>query len=281
MRLTAPNPGVMTGPGTNSYLVGDPDTGYIVIDPGPDDAGAHRAAVARRRRATSQAIVCTHSHPDHSPGARPLQALCAAQAADPGPAFGRRPRAPTSEFTPDRSLSNQELLTLSRHQAQTAHFEGDSHARPRGQPSVPGAGRGRPAVFGRPHPQRQHHGGRPARRRHERLPRFAGPAEPPPATSTRSTSSCRRTAMCWARRRRRLPSSRRTASSARPRWRRRCRRSPAARWRTGWRSPMTTYRPAPVAGGPALAAGACGADRGPAARCVRREASAGATIACR
>ena len=26
-RLTAPNPGVMTGPGTNSYLVGDPDTG--------------------------------------------------------------------------------------------------------------------------------------------------------------------------------------------------------------------------------------------------------------
>ena len=37
MRLTAPNPGVMTGPGTNSYVVGDPATGHIVIDPGPDD----------------------------------------------------------------------------------------------------------------------------------------------------------------------------------------------------------------------------------------------------
>jgi recombination protein RecT len=36
-RLTAPNPGVMTGPGTNSYLVGDPATGYIAIDPGPGD----------------------------------------------------------------------------------------------------------------------------------------------------------------------------------------------------------------------------------------------------
>ncbi|MBS3998206.1 MAG: NUDIX domain-containing protein, partial [Hydrogenophaga sp.] len=36
-RLTAPNPGFMTGPGTNSYVVGDPATGHIVIDPGPDD----------------------------------------------------------------------------------------------------------------------------------------------------------------------------------------------------------------------------------------------------
>jgi recombination protein RecT len=38
-RLTAPNAGAMTGPGTNSYIVGDAATGYIVIDPGPNDAG--------------------------------------------------------------------------------------------------------------------------------------------------------------------------------------------------------------------------------------------------
>src|SRR5436305_906948 len=37
-RLTAPNPGYMTGPGTNAYLVGaGPD--FAIIDPGPADAG--------------------------------------------------------------------------------------------------------------------------------------------------------------------------------------------------------------------------------------------------
>ena len=95
MRLTAPNPGAMTGPGTNSYLVGDPATGYIAIDPGPGRRRPHRAAVARAPGGDIRMIVCTHSHPDHSPGAKPLQALCQDAPADPGPALGadgaRRP----------------------------------------------------------------------------------------------------------------------------------------------------------------------------------------------
>jgi glyoxylase-like metal-dependent hydrolase (beta-lactamase superfamily II) len=109
-RLTAPNPGMMTGPGTNSYIVGDADSGYIVIDPGPADAGhiqrLHAATGGRVR-----AIVCTHSHPDHSPAARPLQALCDS----PPPILGLASTAtarPDAQFTPDRSLSNKELLTL-------------------------------------------------------------------------------------------------------------------------------------------------------------------------
>ena len=76
MRLTAPNPGMMTGPGTNSYLVGDSATGFTVIDPGPDDA-AHLQRLYDAAGGHIHAIVCTHSHPDHSPGAQPLQALCA------------------------------------------------------------------------------------------------------------------------------------------------------------------------------------------------------------
>ncbi|MCJ0761956.1 MBL fold metallo-hydrolase [Variovorax terrae] len=107
-RLTAPNPGVMTGPGTNSYLVGDPASGYIAIDPGPDDA-AHLERLWRAVKGDIRLIVCTHSHPDHSPGARPLQALCAGK-----PPILGLPSAPTarsaSHFVPDRVLQNQEHL---------------------------------------------------------------------------------------------------------------------------------------------------------------------------
>ena len=110
LRLTAPNPGVMTGPGTNSYLVGDPRTGYIAIDPGPADA-EHIERLWRAAGGQIRMIVCTHSHADHSPGAKPLQALC-----DPQPPILGLPSAPTarkaSEFTPDRALHDGEILLL-------------------------------------------------------------------------------------------------------------------------------------------------------------------------
>ncbi|MGM9425763.1 MBL fold metallo-hydrolase [Hydrogenophaga sp. MI9] len=114
MRLTAPNPGFMTGPGTNSYVVGDPSTGHTVIDPGPDDAG-HIERLWRAAGGDIRAIVCTHSHPDHSPGAARLQALC--EAADLGrPPILGLPSAPTSRensrFTPERALADGERLVL-------------------------------------------------------------------------------------------------------------------------------------------------------------------------
>ncbi|MDZ4291694.1 MAG: MBL fold metallo-hydrolase [Hydrogenophaga sp.] len=113
-RLTAPNPGVMTGPGTNSYLVGDPATGFIAIDPGPADA-EHLDKLWRAAGGDIRMIVCTHSHPDHSPGAAPLQALCV-QAGRAAPPILGLPSAPTaraaSTFTPDRALQNNELLAL-------------------------------------------------------------------------------------------------------------------------------------------------------------------------
>ncbi|PUE29265.1 MBL fold metallo-hydrolase [Limnohabitans sp. JirII-29] len=112
-RLTAPNPGVMTGPGTNSYLVGDPDTGFIAIDPGPADF-EHLDRLWRAAGGNIRLIVCTHSHPDHSPGAAPLQALCAQHGHRP-PVLGLSSAATArahSHFTPDRELHDGELLVL-------------------------------------------------------------------------------------------------------------------------------------------------------------------------
>jgi recombination protein RecT len=112
-RLTCPNPGVMTGPGTNSYLVGDPDSGYLVVDPGPDDA-EHLERLWRAAGGNIRFIVCTHSHPDHSPGAHPLQALCERHGFKP-PVLGlsSAPTARTaSHFVPDRELDDGERLVL-------------------------------------------------------------------------------------------------------------------------------------------------------------------------
>ncbi|TFZ05269.1 MBL fold metallo-hydrolase [Ramlibacter henchirensis] len=110
-RLTAGNPGVMTGPGTNSYIVGDAGTGYLVIDPGPNDP-PHLQRLFDATGGDIRMIVCTHSHSDHSPGARPLQAMCARKP----PILGLRsqPTArPGSVFTPDRELADAEVLGLS------------------------------------------------------------------------------------------------------------------------------------------------------------------------
>jgi glyoxylase-like metal-dependent hydrolase (beta-lactamase superfamily II) len=100
----------MTGPGTNSYLVGDPNTGYIAIDPGPAD-NDHLQRIWRAAGGQIKAIVCTHSHPDHSPGAAPLQALCTHKPPILGLASKSTARA-NSRFTPERELADGEKLVL-------------------------------------------------------------------------------------------------------------------------------------------------------------------------
>jgi glyoxylase-like metal-dependent hydrolase (beta-lactamase superfamily II) len=76
VRLTAPNPGTMTGPGTNSYLVGTDE--LVVVDPGPDDDG-HVDALAVAGQGRIRTIVVTHTHPDHAPAAAALAARTGAQ----------------------------------------------------------------------------------------------------------------------------------------------------------------------------------------------------------
>ena len=75
-RVIAPNPSVMTGPGTNTYLVGE--DAIAVIDPGPA-IDAHVDAVMRAGDGRIRWIFCTHTHNDHSPAAARLKALTGAQ----------------------------------------------------------------------------------------------------------------------------------------------------------------------------------------------------------
>ncbi|MDX1587747.1 MAG: MBL fold metallo-hydrolase [Oleiphilaceae bacterium] len=71
-RVTAPNPGPMTGPGTNTYVVGD-DSGVLVIDPGPVNDSHCQAILSAIAGRPVKGILVTHTHPDHSPGAAPLK----------------------------------------------------------------------------------------------------------------------------------------------------------------------------------------------------------------
>jgi glyoxylase-like metal-dependent hydrolase (beta-lactamase superfamily II) len=71
--VLAPNPGPMTGPGTNSFLVGGSATGCYIIDPGPEDEG-HLETLAREGQAWGgvRGILITHGHADHYEGAHTL-----------------------------------------------------------------------------------------------------------------------------------------------------------------------------------------------------------------
>lgn len=68
-RITAPNSGRMTGPGTNTYLVGVEEV--AVIDPGPL-IDSHVEAILAAAGDRIKWVVATHTHADHSPAAKPL-----------------------------------------------------------------------------------------------------------------------------------------------------------------------------------------------------------------
>ena len=128
LRVTAPNPGPMTGPGTNSYLVSavEPDADglrhWTVIDPGPEgsaggDVGAVGDGHLQALLAAAQhggpgrvaQILVTHTHRDHSPLAVALSRATGA------PVFGRtalHPMWQDPHFAPQRELQQGERLAL-------------------------------------------------------------------------------------------------------------------------------------------------------------------------
>jgi len=117
-RVLAPNPGPMTGPGTNTYLLGESEV--AVIDPGPAD-DAHVAALLDGAPGRIMWILVTHTHLDHSPAARSLAAQTGAtvigRAAPPGP-------SQEPGFVPDRTLDDGERLVTGEFTLQAVHTPG-------------------------------------------------------------------------------------------------------------------------------------------------------------
>ena len=113
-RLVAPNPSPFTFTGTCSYIVGR--GAVAVIDPGPDDP-AHRAALLAATQSERIAhILVTHTHRDHSPGARALSAATGAPILGCAPhspldgAAGRLDASHDLDYAPDRVLRDGESL---------------------------------------------------------------------------------------------------------------------------------------------------------------------------
>ncbi|MGH9055164.1 MAG: MBL fold metallo-hydrolase [Acidimicrobiales bacterium] len=110
VRIIAPNPGYMTGPGTNTYLLGHDRV--ALIDPGPDD-DAHLAVLCEAAAGRLGWILVTHTHLDHSPLAARLRDVTGAEVIG----FGRAPAGRTSgldghdrDFAPDRLFADGDRL---------------------------------------------------------------------------------------------------------------------------------------------------------------------------
>ncbi len=117
-RIVAPNPGVMTGPGTNTYLLGDAEV--AVLDPGPD-IPAHIDAILETAGDRIRWIVCTHTHPDHSPA---WQAVAAATGAEVIGASPADDMFQDETFRPARELQHDDLLATDEFTLRAVHTPG-------------------------------------------------------------------------------------------------------------------------------------------------------------
>ena len=114
-RVLAPNPSPYTYTGTQTYLVGGAGP-VAVIDPGPDDPDHLDALMEAIGDARVVAIMCTHTHRDHSPAAAPLAVRTGAPIVGCAPLVldDSGPRADASfdrTYAPDRVLADGEAMT--------------------------------------------------------------------------------------------------------------------------------------------------------------------------
>ncbi len=86
-RITAFNAGMMTGPGTNTWILGEEE--LAVLDPGPESP-EHIENVLAKAPGRVRWVLATHTHPDHSPGASMLANRANATVIGPAPPAGPR-----------------------------------------------------------------------------------------------------------------------------------------------------------------------------------------------
>ncbi|TBY71890.1 MBL fold metallo-hydrolase [Rhizobium leguminosarum] len=118
-RVTVNNPGPFTFFGTNSYIVGS--SSVAVIDPGPEDEAHYQALMAALGGREVTHILVSHTHRDHSPLAKRLQAATGAVTVGQGPHRPARPLRegevnPFSEssdisFVPDIAIGDGETIS--------------------------------------------------------------------------------------------------------------------------------------------------------------------------
>jgi glyoxylase-like metal-dependent hydrolase (beta-lactamase superfamily II) len=109
---------MMTGPGTNTYLLGQREV--AVLDPGPDEE-RHLQAILAAAGPAIRWIIVTHTHPDHSPLVSRLAARTGARVIGlPPPRDGRQDES----FAPDQTPGDGERLSLGRCQLTAIHTPG-------------------------------------------------------------------------------------------------------------------------------------------------------------
>jgi glyoxylase-like metal-dependent hydrolase (beta-lactamase superfamily II) len=105
----------MTGPGTNTYLLGDEEV--AVLDPGPA-LPEHIDAILETAGDRIRWIVCTHTHPDHSPAWQAVAEATGAEvigASPPDDMFQDATFKPTVELQHDYVLATKEFTLRAVH----------------------------------------------------------------------------------------------------------------------------------------------------------------------